>query len=123
MKTLKLVFGVVSLVFSVFIVFQSCAAGIAGTFSNEVENSGGMAGFIVALLLITGGIVMLTTRKSEKNGGSIACVILFGLAALIGKTNSEFFVDLKFWAVLALILAVLNLISVLTNKKEKSKES
>jgi len=122
MKTLKLVAGIIALVFSIFILFQSCAAGLAGAFSSEVENSGGMAGFFVALLLIAGGIVMICTRKSEKNGGSIACVILFGLAAMIGFPNAEFYKDLKFWAFLALAMAVLNLIACFTNRKKKKSD-
>lgn len=66
--------------------------------------------------MLAGAIVMISTRKKGK-GGSIACIILFGLAALLGFPNAGSYKDLKVWAVYCLILAVINLIAVIKYKK------
>ena len=56
MKTWKLVSGILSIILFALVAFQSCAAGM----SNALEENGevsGSAGIIVAVLLLTGGIV------------------------------------------------------------------
>ena len=86
MKVWKLVSGILSMVLFILVAFQSCAAGV----SNALENNGevsGSAGLIVAVLMLAGGIVSVATRKSEKMGGNLALIILFGLAALLGFSN------------------------------------
>lgn len=119
MKTAKLVTGIFSIIFSVVVSFQSCATGVVNALDENSNDMGGTAGLFVAILLLTGGITMIATRKSEKNGGSIACLIMFSLAAIVGFPNAAVYSDLKIWAVMALILAVLNLVSIITNKKPK----
>lgn len=49
MKTAKLVTGILCMVFTFFVLFQSCAAGIVDAVENEGGTSG-MAGFLVACL-------------------------------------------------------------------------
>ena len=81
MKTWKLVSGILSIVLFIFVSFQSCAAGM----SNALEDNGelsGTAGLLVAILLLTGGIVSIVTRKSNGKGGNIALIILYGLGIL-----------------------------------------
>lgn len=55
-KTRKLVSGILSIVLSVFVLFQSAIAGVANTMSANGE-AGGSAGLFVAVLLLAGGIV------------------------------------------------------------------
>ena len=86
MKVWKLVAGILSIVFFVFVSFQSCAAGVANTLSENGEVSGS-AGLLVAIFLLAGGIVSIASRKSTGKGGNIALIIMFGLAALIGFAN------------------------------------
>ena len=86
MKVWKLVSGILSIILFVIVTFQSCAAGLSNTLEENGEVSG-TAGVLVAAFMLAGGIVSIATRKSEKNGGNIALIILFGLAALIGFTN------------------------------------
>ena len=97
MKIWKLVSGILSIVLFVFVSFQSCAAGLANSLEENGEISGS-AGLIVAVLMLVGGIVSIVTRQSEKKGGNIALIILFGLAALIGFAGSGSFSDLKIWS-------------------------
>ena len=76
MKTFKLVAGIICIILSVLIMFQSCAVGVGNTICKTNETSGS-AGFITALMFLSGGITMIATRNSEKKGGIIANIILF----------------------------------------------
>lgn len=121
MKTAKLVTGILCMVFTILVLFQSCAAGIV----DAIEDTGGtsgMGGMIVALLMLSGGIVEVVTRKSPKNGGSIAAAIIFFLAALFGFANAGIYADLNIWSGWCLILGILNIVSIFTNKKEKKEQ-
>ncbi len=121
MKTWKLVSGILSIILFVFVTFQSCAAG----FVNALEDNGeisGSAGIMVAICMLSGGIVSIATRKSEKNGGNIALIVLFGLAALIGFVCYGNYSDLAIWACWCLINAVLALLALIGTKRNQVKE-
>ena len=108
MKTWKLVSGILCIVLSLFVLFQSCAAGLSNALQDNGE-VGGSAGLIVAILLLAGGIVSIATRNGGK-GGNIAIVVLFGIAALLGFTLAGSYSDLVIWAAWCLICAVLAII-------------
>ena len=116
MKTWKLVSGILSIILFFFVSFQSCAAGLGNTLLANGESSGS-AGIIVAIMLLSGGIVSIATRKGGK-GGNIAIIVLFGLGALIGFTMAGSFVDLNIWAGWCLINAVLAIVSLVKTKAE-----
>lgn len=116
MKTWKLVAGILSMILFVVIMLQSCAAGAV----NALEDNGGTSGsigFICGILVLTGGIVSVATRKSTGKGGSIAIIILFGLAALIGFAGYGNYSDLVIWSVWAAINAVIAVVALVTSKK------
>ena len=115
MKVWKLIAGILSIVFFVFVTFQSCAAGLANTLSDNGEISG-TAGVVVAFFLLAGGIVSIVSRKSTGKGGNIALIVLFGLAALIGFANYGSYSDLAVWSGWCLINAVTAVISLATGK-------
>lgn len=117
MKIWKLVAGILSIVLFMLVAFQSCAAGVA----NALEDNGGTsgsAGIIVAILLLTGGIVSIATRNATGKGGNIALIIIFGLAALIGFGGHGNYSDLVIWAGWCLINALLALVALLGGKKK-----
>ena len=116
MKTAKLVLGILGLIFSIIILFQSCAAGVVNALEDNGD-IGGFAGYLVAFLLIAGSIVMIATRNNEKKGGSIAALIILALAGIIAVSNAAVYKDLIVWGVLCFIFAALNLISALTKGK------
>lgn len=122
MKTLKLILGILSIVLSVMVLFQSCAAGVANSLSENGE-IGGSGGFVVAVGMLAGGIVMLATRKTEKRGGGIAGLILYGLAALIGFVSAGSYSDLYIWSGLCVILAGVNLISLVQKRHDGEAKS
>jgi FtsH-binding integral membrane protein len=122
MKVWKLVSGILSCILFALVTFQSCAAGIANTLEDNGEVSGS-AGIVVAILMLAGGIVSIATRKSKKNGGNIALIVLFGLAALMGFANYGSYSDLAIWSGWCLINAVLAVVAILMNRKNKISEN
>ena len=115
MKIWRLVSGILSIVLSVFVLFQSGIAGLGNAMAQNGEVSGS-AGMIVAILLLVGGIVSIVVRNGGK-GGSIALFILFGLGALMGFSNAGSYGDLKIWSGWCLICAILGLLGVFGKKK------
>lgn len=115
MKTWKLVSGILSIVLFVLVTFQSCAAGLSNTLSENGEASGS-GGLIVAIMMLAGGIVSIATRKSEGKGGNIALIVMFGLAALVGFGLAGSFGDLRIWAVWCLINAVISVVALIKKK-------
>jgi hypothetical protein len=100
MKTAKLSIGIISIVLSVFVIFQSCAAGISNSLSSNGESSG-MAGLLVAITLMVGGIIGLATRKSHGRGGSLTSAGFYLFGALVGVLMAGSYKDLYVWAFIA----------------------
>lgn len=115
MKTWKLVSGILSIVAFFMVAFQSCAAGIGNAMAENGEVSGS-AGIIVAIMILSGGIVSIATRKGGK-GGNIALIVLFGIGALFGYVLAGSFSDLNIWATWCLINVVLAIVSLAKCKK------
>ena len=106
MKTWKLVSGILSILMFLMILLQSCAVTLGTALGERIDLSG-PAGFLVAVLFLTGGIVSIAVRGNEGTGGDIALSILFGLAALTGFAARGIFQDLKVWGTWALINMIL----------------
>lgn len=121
MKNAKLVTGILCMIFTFLVLFQSCAVGVANTMGETGEISGS-AGLLLAILMLAGGIVEVATRKSEKRGGSIAALILFLLAAVIGFANAGSYTDLYIWSAWCGVLGILNVICLATGKEEQNRE-
>lgn len=119
MKTWKLVSGILCMVLFAVVAFQSCAVGIAGSIDSSYSASSG-AGLILAVLMLAGGIVSVSTRNSEKAGSDIALIVLFATAALFGFVLAGEFSDLNIWAGWCLINAVMAIVSMLKKKKGKN---
>ncbi len=118
MKTWKLVSGIISIVLFILVAFQSCAAGVLNALEDNGQSSGS-AGFIVAVMMLSGGIVSIATRKSTGKGGNIALIVLFGVGTLVGFALAGNFTDLYIWAAWCAINAVLAVISMIKTKKEE----
>lgn len=114
LATWKLVSGILSMVLFILVSFQSCAAGLGNAISDNGEVSGS-AGIIVAIMLLTGGIVSVATRKGGK-GGDIALIVLYGIGAFIGFIFAGSYGDLRIWAFWCLVCVVLAIAS-MTKKK------
>ena len=120
MKVWKLVSGILSIILTVIVLFQSCAAGVVEAVEDSGGTSGG-AGVVVAILMLAGGIVSIATRKS--NGGNIALIVLFGIAAIMGFSGTGIFKDLIVWSAWCMINAILALVAIFLGKKNSEQEN
>lgn len=111
MKTWRLVSGIISIVLTFLVMFQSCAAGLVNTLESNGDVSGS-AGVIVSIMLLSGGIVSIATRRSGK-GGLIATIVLYGIGALVGFALFGVFTDLLIWALWCLLNAVMAVFALL----------
>ncbi|WP_242852592.1 hypothetical protein [Acetobacterium bakii] len=100
MKTAKLVMGIISMVLSVFVLLQSCAAGLVNYLEANGEVSGS-AGLMVAAFFIIAGIVGVATRNSVRKGGGLTAAGFYLAAALFGSMLAGSYTDLYLWAFLA----------------------
>lgn len=114
LKVWKLVSGILSIVLSMLVLFQSCAAGLVNTISDNGEVSGS-AGLVVAILLLSGGIVSIAVRNMTKKGGNIAIIVLYGIAALVGYILAGNYKDLYIWSTWCLICAILGILAMIRN--------
>lgn len=112
MKTAKLIIGIVSIVLTFLVLFQSCAAGLAtGLEGTSDTDLSGSAGLLLSLFMVVAGIVAIVGHKSEGKGCDIAAVICYALAWLIGIMNAGVFKDLQIWAWLCFIFAIVFAVS------------
>ena len=106
MKTWKLVSGIISMVLSIVIVFQSCAVGVLEAMGAEGNDSA------------AGIIVSVATRKGGK-GGNIAMICIYGAAALLGFT-AKVYGDLIVWAVWCCVCVLMAVLALVKSKKQSS---
>ena len=109
MKIWKLVAGILSIIFSVIVFFQSMLVGTANTLSSNGE-VGGSAGLFVSIFMLSGGIVSIVIRNSEKTTGNIALGIL-------GFSMAGSYSDLNIWAGWCFINMELAIVSVVKLRK------
>ena len=120
MKASKLTIGIVSLVLSLIVLFQSCAAGIGSALTNNTKDTSGGTGIFFTVLLIVAGIVGIVGRSSK--GGTIAATILYAIDGLIGTTATGIFKDLVVWGVISFIFGAVFLISIFVGQTYPSKK-
>ena len=121
MKTWKLLSGIISIVLSAVVVYQSRAASFIDRIANNLLDVGsysGTIGYIVALLMVAGGIVSIVTRKGSKPG-DISIVVLFGIASLLGYTMGGIYVDLIVWSTWCIACATVAVISLVRGSNTK----
>ena len=122
MRIWKLISGILSIVLSVFVLFQASIAGLSNALEENGE-SGGTGGLFLAILMLVGGIVSIVVHNKTGKGPNIALIVLYGLAALMGFALAGSYADLRIWAGWCLICAVLALVSLFIKQKPKEKVS
>ncbi|MDD2371541.1 MAG: zinc-ribbon domain-containing protein [Firmicutes bacterium] len=110
----KLAIGIISMFLFIIISFQSCAAGLSNTLS-ENGSSSGMSGFMMAVFMFVAGIVGILTRNSNHKGGTIATIILYWIGALAAVGTGSTFGDLPIWGMISFIFGFVFLGSLLVN--------
>lgn len=111
-NTAKLVIGIISVAVFIVIVFQSCAAGFVGAFTDGTDSSG-FGGMVVAFMMLIGGIVGIAARKSIGGGAAAAAIYAFG--SMIGFSSQGIFGDLVVWSFLAMAFGIAYLVMSVTS--------
>lgn len=120
MKTAKLIIGIIAIVLSVVLFFQSALVGLGDAiFLEEGEGSGGF-GIVMSILLLIGGIVSISARKSK--GGAVFCLVDYALVGFIGLSFSGNFADLAIWGTISLIFGVVFLLSIIGRRQKHEEE-
>ncbi|MFT9050037.1 hypothetical protein [Liquorilactobacillus nagelii] len=105
MKTTKLIAGILMIVLSVFIFFQSMVAGLGDALADNGGTSEG-SGLIFAILFLTSGIVYIVNKSKTSLVSDIVCMVMLLIAWIIGITMSGVYGDLIIWSWLAFIIGV-----------------
>lgn len=110
-STTRFVIGIIMLVLSTFILFQSCAVGVANSFENPMANDGSL-GFAFALFMVIFGIIGITTRSTSHVATPlIQGIIMSVIGIIIGLGYDGIFADLKIWGWLMCIFGVIYMVS------------
>ena len=120
MKTAKLIIGIISIVLTFFVLFQSCVASVGDALANEGGASGG-AGVFVAIFMLIAGIVAIAARNSK--GGGIVCLNFYTVAGIVGLSAHGIYKDLIIWSILCLVFAVVFLVATIAFNKQKKLNS
>jgi len=106
--TMRLIFGIIFIVVSVIVAFQSLAVMAAFSLaSNDAASGDGAAGIVVALLMLILGIVFIVTRKNVTRGVKITGYIIGFIGAILAIGGSDYFSDLMIYGTLLLVGTVL----------------
>ena len=116
LSTFRLVAGIITIVLSVLVTFQSCAAGLSNALEENGE-SGGSAGVLLAVCFLVAGIVGIVTRKSTGAGGAFTSAGFYGLIGLICAGS---YADLVIWGVISVAFGVIFIIAGVLTKKRNS---
>lgn len=116
MKNARMIIGIISIVLCLFVLFQSCAAGISNTLQDNGE-AGGSGGVVLAIFMLVAGIVGIAGRKSK--APSIVAGGFYAAAAIIGFATAGSYADLKIWSSLCLAFAILFIVSGIVQKNNK----
>lgn len=113
----KLILGIVSMVLSILILFQSCAAGLSNMLQDNGEIGGGM-GVLVALNLIISGIIAVAARKSVSRIPMLIAAALLWLNYFLAKMFGGSYSDLPIWGFICYVFGVVYLLSIARTKKQ-----
>lgn len=105
----RLVIGIILIVLSLFVLFQSCAAGIYNTLG-DTDDAGGTAGCFVAILMIAAGVCAIVSRNSKSKAGSIAAAIILLIGSVVAFFNTKVYEDLLVWGIVLILAAVVFII-------------
>lgn len=120
MSICRLVVGIISIVLSVLISFQSIVIGI---YSAAVANgdTGGARGLFLGLAFLIAGIVGIATRNIDNKNPAVFCEVTYLVGFLLGRDGSEIFSDLKIWSYLSMVFFVIYIIAIVKIEKAKKK--
>lgn len=96
--------GIISIILSVVVGFQSMIAGLGNTLAKNGE-IGGSTGFLLSVLLLIAGITVLAAK--DKKGMLIFSIVLYIIGGLLGFVGAGSYSDLVIWSVISLLFGLL----------------
>jgi len=96
-KVWKILSGIISCMVAIVAAIQAFTMDIIHILS-EYADPCGIFGIILAVLLLAGGIISITTCKAEGSGGNVALILIFTTAFVIGLFKMTDYPDLIIWA-------------------------
>ena len=119
LSTFRLVAGIITIVLSVIVTFQSCAAGVSNALEENGE-AGGSAGVLLAVCFLVAGIVGIVTRKSTGAGGTFTSGGFYIAGGLVGLMCAGSYSDLVIWGVLSIVFGIIFVIAGILTKKNNA---
>ena len=113
----RLIIGIVLLVLAVFVLFQSCAAGVVNTLDSNSDDLGGSAGLIVSIFMIVAGIIGICTRNSKGKAGPIITAVLLVLGGILALCNAAVFQDLTIWGTVCIAFGIVFIICAIKTRR------
>lgn len=118
---MKTVIGIISIVLSLLVGFQSCAVSL-GNSMVESSDTSGFSGILLTMAMMIAGFLILLSK--DKKGIIITSIVFYVVGGLIGFTSKGDFGDLAIWSNASFIFAGLTIFYLIRiNKKSKINES
>ena len=103
MKTTKLIIGIISIVLSLFVLFQGCTATVRDALADD-GSTAGVAGTILAIFLMIAGTIAVATCNG-KAGGIVASLFYLLAGVMSTPEKGSYFTDLEIWGTMCYIFA------------------
>ena len=116
LKIARFVTGIVNIVLSVLVVIQAIASIISAAMAGNPNDNGYIVGTLMAVLMLVGGVVSITTRNSRK-GGYIATMIIYFAAAACGFSSNGVFKEVYYWPIWCVACGLLSLACLIVSLK------
>ena len=115
MFSARLIIGILSILISVMMLFQSCAVGIVNGMENNMSDTSGSAGLLVAMIMLVCGISAIVTRKGVI--GSAIVGLFYVIAGFIGRAARGIYGDLAVWSLLSIIFGCVFVITAFVQER------
>lgn len=120
METSKTVIGFVTLLITVVVFLQSCAASTTRIAEIDVADSS-RVGMVVALLLLVAGLEAISSGKNK--GRTLFGAVLYVFAGALALTARSVYGYLVLWGVVSLIFALVLFCAVAVYRKEQAADT
>lgn len=119
---IRLILGILSILLSLFISFQSCAVSLKNSME-EVTDISGFAGLFLSAFMLVAGITAIATRRSRVGAIIVGFIYLFGLLPCLAiNFGTTSYGDLPFWVGVTVFFAVLFFLAYFAQLSQQSKK-
>lgn len=113
---MKLVLGILSIILSVIVFFQSIIA-MLGDALEDVGGVGGFTGILVSIAMLVAGIITLAGRRNK--GVHITAIVFWVGAGLLGLLLAGNYGDLYIWSTICIIFGILSYLFIVRKIKKE----